>query len=219
MDLGHLSGGPAGGPARLVTLEGGEGAGKSTLARALADRLAAAGLAVLRTREPGGAPGAEAIRALLLGRDDWDPMTEAMLVSAARREHVVRTVAPALAAGTWVISDRFADSTAAYQGAAGGLGLEPCRQLAALALGPLRPDLTLVLDLASAAGIARALGRGEQNRFEALGPDFHARVREAFLAIAAAEPERCAVLDATRPAAAVLDDALAAIRARLGVAA
>ena len=173
---------------------------------------------MLRTREPGGAPGAEAVRALLLGRGDWDPMTEALLVSAARREHVVRTVGPALRAGIWVLSDRFADSTAAYQGAAGGVGADACRRLADFALDGLRPDVTLVLDLPVRAGVARAVGRGEHNRFEALGTDFHERVRAAFRAIAAAEPERCALLDASRPAAAVLDDALAVLRDRLGVA-
>ncbi len=213
MDLGHLISAL---PARLVTLEGGEGAGKSTLARALAARLAAGGLPVLRTREPGGSPGAEAVRGLLLGRGGWDPMAEAMLVSAARREHVVRTLAPALAAGIWVVCDRFSDSTAAYQGAAGGLGPEACRRLTDFALGELRPDLTLVLDLSVEAGTARALSRGEHNRFEALGPAYHARVRAAFREITAAEPERCVLLDASRPAATVLDAALTILRDRLG---
>ncbi|UFN50694.1 dTMP kinase [Roseomonas sp. OT10] len=200
---------------RFVTLEGGEGAGKSTLARALAAALAAAGQPALRTREPGGSPGAEAIRGLMLGRDGWDPLAEAMLVTAARREHLVHTIRPALEAGIWVVSDRFADSTLAYQGLAQGLGEAPCRALAELALDGLRPDLTLVLDVEPGLGTARALGRGDANRFDARDAAFHARIRRAFLDIAAAEPGRCLVLDAARPPEAVLASALAALRERL----
>ena len=201
---------------RFVTLEGGEGAGKSTLARALVAALAAAGQPALRTREPGGSPGAEAIRRLMLGRDGWDPLAEALLVTAARREHLVRTVRPALEAGIWVVSDRFADSTLAYQGIAQGLGEAPCRALAGLALEGLRPDLTLVLDVDPGLGTARAVGRGDANRFDAREAAFHARIRRAFLDIATAEPDRCAVLDAGRPAEAVLAAALDVIRHRLG---
>jgi len=207
------------GRGRFVTLEGGEGAGKTTLARSLCARLAAAGHPVLRTREPGGAPGAEAVRALLLGAPagvEWNPMSEALLVSAARREHVAATVAPMLRAGGWVVCDRFTDSTLAYQGIAGGLGREACERLAAMATGGLRPDLTLVVDVPVATGLLRARMRGEQNRFEARGVAFHGRVRDAFRAIAAADPGRCVVLDGAASAEAVLEAALAALRARLG---
>lgn len=214
---------PGAGRGRFITLEGGEGAGKTTLSRALAASLAAAGLPVLRTREPGGAPGAEAVRGLILGQGGfpgpWDPTAEAMLHFAARREHVARTIAPALEAGIWVVCDRFADSTLAYQGAGQGLSREMWERLCDLALGALRPELTLVLDLPVERGMGRALARGDANRYEMQGADFHARVRDAFLAIAGAEPGRCAVLDATQPAAEVLSQALGTVQGRLGVAA
>ena len=193
--------------ARFITLEGGEGAGKTTLSRALSARLAEEGVPVLRTREPGGAPGAEAVRGLILGQGPWDPVAEAMLHFAARREHVARTIAPALRAGIWVICDRFADSTLAYQGAGQGLSREIWERLCDLALGPLRPDLTLVLDLPPERGMRRALLRGDANRYELQDAAFHARVRAAFLEIAEAEPGRCAVLDASRPPPEVLDAA------------
>ena len=151
---------------RFITLEGGEGAGKTTLSRGLATFVEQAGHTILRTREPGGSPGAEAIRELVLGREGWDPLAEAMLMSAARREHLRKTIEPALSAGSWVISDRFADSTLAYQGDAEGVGAERCGLLASLALGEVRPDLTLILDLPVELGAARARQRGEINRFE-----------------------------------------------------
>ena len=204
---------------RFITLEGGEGAGKTTLSRTLATKLAAEGLPVLRTREPGGAPGAEAVRGLILGHGPWDPVAEAMLHFAARREHVARTILPALEAGIWVVCDRFADSTLAYQGAGQGLSREVWETLCDLTLGTLRPDLTLVLDLPPERGMGRALARGDANRYEMQRADFHARVRAAFLAIAAHEPGRCAVLDASRGPQEVLDLSLAAIRERLGIAA
>ncbi|MBW8271320.1 dTMP kinase [Caldovatus aquaticus] len=208
----------AGERGRFITLEGGEGAGKSTQARRLAAALAAAGLPVLRTREPGGAPGAEAIRALLLGGvTAWDPTAEAMLHFAARREHVLRTLRPALAAGMWVVCDRFADSTLAYQGYGQGLPRAAFDALAALTLEGLVPDLTLILDLPPELGMARVAGRGEAaTRYERLGPAFHARIRAGFRAIAAAEPERCVLVDAARPAEAVTAELLALVRARLG---
>ncbi|WP_426959862.1 dTMP kinase [Muricoccus radiodurans] len=200
---------------RFITLEGGEGAGKTTLSRALAGALAARGRPVLRTREPGGAPGAEAIRGLLLGRGPWDPVAEAMLHFAARREHLARTVLPALESGIWVVCDRFADSTLAYQGAGQGLSRDVWERLCDLALGALRPDLTLVLDLPPERGMGRALSRGDANRYEQAGDAFHARVRAAFLEIAAREPGRCAVLDAGQPAEAVLGSALGLVTERL----
>jgi dTMP kinase len=202
---------------RFITLEGGEGAGKSTQAKRLAAGLAARGLAVLRTREPGGTPGAERIRALLLGHGPWDPVAEAMMMFAARREHVVRVIRPFLDAGGWVVCDRFADSTLAYQGAQ-GLAREVWARLAEVALEGFAPDLTLVLDLPPEAGMARAAARSGADRYERMGADFHAAVRERFLAIAAAEPERCVVLDAARETGAVAGAIAGAVSARLGVA-
>ncbi|WP_270938054.1 dTMP kinase [Falsiroseomonas oryzae] len=184
-------------PGRFITLEGGEGAGKSTQARRLAAHLSGLGVPVLLTREPGGSAGAEAIRAVLLNGQGFDPVAEAMLMFAARREHVVATIRPALAAGLWVISDRFADSTRAYQCHGQGVPGEVYRRLAELALEGLSPDLTLILDVPPDAGMARAAARGAAaDRYERLDTGFHARVRAGFLAIAAAEPERCQVIDA-----------------------
>ncbi|MBO1079517.1 dTMP kinase [Roseomonas haemaphysalidis] len=206
-------------PARFITLEGGEGAGKTTLSLRLATALAAAGVPVLRTREPGGAPGAEALRALMLhGGVAWDPVAEAMLMFAARREHVAKTIRPALDAGIWVVCDRFADSTLAYQCHGHGLDRTVWQRLAEVALDGFAPDLTLVLDLPPDAGMARALSRGAPDRFERMGAAFHARVHAAFLAIAEAEPERCAVLDAAQPPDAVFAAAASAVAARLGIA-
>jgi dTMP kinase len=201
---------------RFITLEGGEGAGKSTQARLLEAALAAAGHRVVRTREPGGAPGAEAIRGVLLGQGPWDGVAECLLHFAARREHVVRTIRPALAAGAWVISDRFADSTMAYQVYGQGVARGVFDALAAVALEGLRPDLTLVLDIGPGEGLARAAARGETNRYEALDPDFHERVRAGFRAIASAEPGRCAVVDATAAPEGVAAEILRLVRARLG---
>jgi dTMP kinase len=210
---------------RFITLEGGEGAGKSTQARRLAAELAAGGVPVLRTREPGGAPGAETVRGLLLGGGgdaasrSWDGLAEAMLHFAARREHVACTIEPALAAGIWVVCDRFADSTLAYQGFGQGVPRSSLDGLATIALGELRPDLTLILDIAPEEGLARAAARGVANRYEALSSGFHARVRDGFRAIAAAEPERCLVVDATDSPEGVAAAVLAAVRARLRPAA
>ena len=206
-------------PARFITLEGGEGAGKTTLSLRLATALAAAGVPVLRTREPGGAPGAEALRDLMLhGGVAWDPVAEAMLMFAARREHLAKTIRPALDAGIWVVCDRFADSTLAYQCHGHGLDRTVWQRLAELALDGFAPDLTLVLDLPPDAGMARALSRGAPDRFERMGAAFHARVHAAFLAIAEAEPERCAVLDAAQSPDAVFAAAASAVAARLGIA-
>lgn len=203
-------------PGRFITFEGGEGAGKSTQSRLLAAHLSALGIPVLLTREPGGSAGAEAIRALILGGQGFDPVAEAMLMFAARREHLVATIRPALAAGMWVISDRFADSTRAYQCHGQGVPGEVYRRLADLALEGCVPDLTLVLDLPPEAGMVRAAARGAAaDRYERLDAGFHARVRAGFLAIAAAEPGRCVVLDATRPVEQVAAAVAAAVEARL----
>ncbi|MGG5885617.1 dTMP kinase [Falsiroseomonas sp. HC035] len=184
-------------PGRFITLEGGEGAGKSTQARYLAAHLAGRGLPVLLTREPGGAPGAEAMRRVLLSGAGLDPVAEALLVFAARRDHWVATIRPALAAGIWVVSDRFADSSRAYQGHAQGVKAGTIESLAWIALEGQEPDLTVVLDLPVELGLARARQRGvAADRYERLDAGFHARVREGFRAIAAAEPGRCALLDA-----------------------
>jgi dTMP kinase len=200
---------------RFITLEGGEGAGKSTQARILAEQLAARGLPVLLTREPGGAPGAEAVRTVLLGAGPWDGVAECMLHFAARREHVARSVGPALDAGAWVVCDRFADSTLAYQCFGQGVPRAVWEALAGAALGALRPDLTVVLDLPPETGLARAAARGETNRYEALDPAFHARVRAGFRAIAAAEPGRCVVADATDSPEGVAAAILSAVQSRL----
>jgi dTMP kinase len=205
-------------PGRFITLEGGEGAGKSTQARRLAAHLSARGIPVLVTREPGGSAGAEKIRGLLLDGQGFDAVAEAMLMFAARREHVTATIRPALAAGMWVISDRFADSTRAYQCHGQGVPGEVYRRLADLALEGLAPDLTLILDIPPEAGMARAASRGvAADRYERLDQGFHARVRAGFLAIAAAEPGRCAVVDATGDAEAVFATLAKVVEERLGV--
>lgn len=207
----------------FITLEGGEGAGKSTLIRALAARLVAAGHQVLTTREPGGSPGAEAIRTVLLDASlgDLDATTQALLFAAARRDHVNATVRPALAAGKVVLCDRFIDSTRAYQGAGGALSRALIRRLETLAIGRTRPHLTLILDLDPDIGMARAAARhgnvlATSDRFEAKSLAFHRAVRAEFLAIAAAEPARCVVVDAAQGVDAVLAAAWAAVSARLG---
>jgi dTMP kinase len=187
---------------RFITFEGGDGAGKTTQVRRLGALLSARGLDVLLTREPGGSPGGEEIRRLLVegvaGR--WDALTEALLHLAARREHVVRAVQPALDAGRWVISDRFADSTVAYQGYAQNVGVDRVRALNAAILGPLRPDLTLILDLAPAQALARMRVRGQPpDRYDGMDADFHRRLRDAFTEIATAEPDRCVLIDAAAP--------------------
>ena len=187
---------------RFITFEGGEGAGKTTHARLLADALRAAGLDVVETREPGGTPGAEQIRELLIhgevGR--WDAMSEALLHFAARRDHVRRVIQPALAAGKWVLSDRFADSTMAYQGYGHGLGREVIEQLYALTVGALVPDLTVVLDLPIDVGLRRTAKRREKDeRYMKLGRNFHERVRSGFSEIVSRNSSRCILLSSDEP--------------------
>ena len=188
----------------FITFEGGEGAGKSTQLRRLADRLAhpkndGPALEVVSTREPGGSPGAEAIRALLVtgAVDRWSPLTETLLMYAARRDHIERVIAPALARGATVLCDRFFDSTRAYQGAGGGAPTDLINALEVHVVAEVVPDLTLVFDLPVSVGLARAAARGEgEARFEAKGLEFHERLRDAFLQIADIEPRRCVVIDA-----------------------
>lgn len=183
---------------RFITLEGGEGSGKSTQGRLLADALRAQGHEVVVTREPGGTPGGESIRSLLVSGDPdrWTPWSEALLMTAARVDHVARTIRPALERGATVICDRYIDSTRAYQGAGRGLADSALTRLHDEAVG-LWPDLTLVLLLDQAAGLARAAARGtSEARFEAIGGDFHARVQAFFAALPGAEPGRCRAVDA-----------------------
>jgi dTMP kinase len=206
---------------RFVTLEGGEGAGKSTQLRLLAQALGAAGVAVVATREPGGSPGAEQIRDLLVngGIGRWEPMTEALLHFAARRDHLTKTVWPALDRGSWVLSDRFADSTRAYQGYGHGVDLAAIERLYKDTAGDFAPDLTLILDIPVAVGLSRAAARaGGEDRYEKMDLGFHRRLREGFLAIALREPERCLVIDADRPVADVQKSIRTAIGLRLGIA-
>lgn len=205
---------------RFITFEGGEGAGKSTQVRRLAERLKASGLDVVATREPGGSPGAESIRALLVTgeADRWSPVTETLLMYAARRDHIERVIAPALGRGAWVICDRFADSTRAYQGAGGGTDPALIAALEDKVLGEARPDLTLLVDLPVEAGLARASERaGGEDRFESKGAAFHERLRAAFLAIAAAEPARCAVIDGSQSMDAVEAAIWGEVQRRLAV--
>ena len=197
---------------RFITLEGGEGVGKSVQAKRLEERLSALGIAVVRTREPGGSSGAEALReAILCGfASDFNPAGQAFLFSAARVDHLDKTILPALARGAWVVSDRFADSTRAYQGAAGNLPHAFIASLEDLTVGANRPDLTLILDLDPEVGLERAAVRrqtGPADRFESEGLPFHKTLRQAFLDIATAEPSRCVVIDADRSE----DDVAAAI--------
>jgi dTMP kinase len=185
---------------RFISFEGGEGAGKSTQARRLAERLIALDRRVTLTREPGGTFGAEELRALLVNgaTDRWSPVTETLLMYAARRDHIERLILPALDQGEWVICDRFADSTRAYQGAGGAVDPALIGALEKHVLENAVPDLTLIFDLPVEIGLERAnvRGGGAEGRFEAKGADFHVRLREKFLEIAAGEPDRCVVIDA-----------------------
>lgn len=203
--------------AHLITLEGGEGAGKSTQARLLAAALESRGISVLLTREPGGAPGADRLRALLLGGEvEWSPIAETLLHFAARAEHVERTIRPALARGMIVVCDRFADSTMAYQGYGQGADRALITMLTRT-IG-LVPDLTIVLDVEPAIAASRLKQRGgDPDRYERLDADFHARVRAGFRSIAGAELARCVVVDAGGSEAEVHRSVLAAVADRLRV--
>lgn len=203
---------------KFITIEGGEGAGKSTQIRLLADWLRECGIALTITREPGGSPGAETIRKLLVegSADRWDATTEALLHSAARRDHLVRMVWPALEKGDWVVCDRFADSTKAYQGYGHGLPLEAIDDLYRLTVGDFRPDLTIILDLPVEEGLARAARRaGRETRYESMDVAFHRRLRDGFLEIARADPLRCSVVDAAMAMDIVQMEVRAAVERRL----
>ena len=208
---------------RFITLEGGEGAGKSTQQRRLVARLQATGLAVVATREPGGSPRAEEIRTLVLSgaAERLGPTAEALLFAAARADHLDKTIRPALARGDWVVCDRFADSTRAYQGAAGGIDPHVLQALERIVVGDTRPDLTLVLDLPVETGLARAKARrgsGGVDRFEGEPQAFHEALRRAFTVIAAREPERCALIDASGSEDEVAAAVWTAVAGRLGLA-
>jgi dTMP kinase len=185
---------------KFITIEGGEGTGKSTQVGLLAKGLEAAGIDVLVTREPGGSPGAEEIRMLLVtgATDRWSPMTEALLHYAARCDHLEKTVLPALEAGRWVISDRFADSTMAYQGYGHGLGRKTVNALHRLVVGDFAPDLTLILDMPVELGLSRAEERAVgEDRYERMDRAFHERLRDAFKDIAHRDLRRCVAIMAT----------------------
>ena len=198
---------------RFISLEGGEGVGKSTQAKALAEALRSRGVDVVVTREPGGSEGAEAIRQLLLsGSDDrWSGQAEALLFAAGRADHVAKTIRPALEVGQWVLSDRFVDSSLAYQGGAGGLGIEAVRAINAFGIGEDFPDRTLVLTLDGAAERARARDTDGSDRIGGRPDDYHRRVEAAFHIIAAEEPERVKLVDAAGSAEQVTRRLLEAV--------
>ena len=204
---------------RFITLDGGDGAGKTLQAARLRDALEARGVSTLLTREPGGSPGAEEIRRLLVSGpvERWEPLAEAMLHAAARRDHLLQTIEPALDQGFWVISDRFVDSMIVYQGYGQGADLDVLERISTLSLGGFEPDLTLVLDIPVAEGLRRAEVRAGSNRYERMGTEFHERVREGFLARASAEPERFAVVDATTDPDTVGREILDIVASRLPV--
>jgi dTMP kinase len=198
---------------RFITLEGGEGVGKSTQAKALAEALRDRGLDVLVTREPGGSEGAEKIRELLLAgaEEQWGAQAEALLFAAARADHVEKVIRPALESGRWVLCDRFVDSSLAYQGGAGGLGIETIRSINAVAVGDVFPDRTLVLSLDEGADRARARDSGSSDRIGGRADDYHRKVEAAFRIIAAEEPERVQLVDASGSAEEVTKRLLDAI--------
>lgn len=200
----------------FVTFEGGEGAGKTLQRDKLAAWLTYGGDAVVATREPGGSEHGEAIRALLLEPGSpWSPVAQTFLMAAARREHVRETIAPARQQGVWVISDRFHDSTAAYQGAGDGVGKELIDNVAAAAVDGWFPDLTLILDIAPDRGLARARDRGDANVYEGRELGYHQRVRDCFRKLALEQPDRCVVIDAGADPDTVHEQVVSVVRARL----
>jgi dTMP kinase len=195
---------------RFITFEGGEGTGKSTHAALLVQRLRSFGIGVVLTREPGGSPGAEIIRHVLLSgaAKPLGANAEAILFAAARDDHVRSTIEPALAAGHWVVCDRFTDSTRVYQGTVGHVDPLLIHGLERITVGELKPDVTFILDVPADVGLARAIkrrGDGEADRFEQEQIEFHEKLREAFLVLGAGEPNRCVLIDATAPKTEVAD--------------
>lgn len=214
-------------PGVFITFEGGDGTGKSTQLRLLCDALAARGVDVVKTREPGGTPQAERIRDLLLQRDSgsFDPLSEALLLFAARREHLVNVIEPSLQGGKWVISDRFVDSTRAFQGYGMGLDKGAIETLYKMVAGDRVPDLTFIFDIDPQLGLERSgrkkaaadtAAEATEDRYERMGLAFHTRLREGFLATAKAEPHRCVVIDATQSIEAVAAAVLAEVERRFG---
>ena len=206
-------------PGRFITLEGGEGAGKSTQIQVVKDYLEARGIDVIVTREPGGTPVGQKIRNLLVSgdKDKWSPLSETLLILADRAAHLERVIRPALADGKYVVCDRFFDSTRAYQGIAGGLGLEIIHNLQQPVLGTTLPDVTLLLDIDPEKGLSRAQERGGDLRFESKTLAYHQTLRQAFLDFAKQEPERMVVIDADRDIEAVSTDIITVLGERLDV--
>ncbi|NCG11138.1 MAG: dTMP kinase [Alphaproteobacteria bacterium] len=206
-------------PGRFITLEGGEGAGKSTQIQVVKDYLEARGIDVVVTREPGGTPVGQEIRNLLVSgdKDKWSPLSETLLILADRAAHLERVIRPALADGKYVVCDRFFDSTGAYQGIAGGLGLEVIHNLQQPVLGTTLPDVTLLLDIDPEKGLSRAQERGGDLRFESKTLAYHQTLRQAFLDFAKQEPERMVVIDADRDIEAVSTDIITVLGERLDV--
>jgi dTMP kinase len=205
---------------RFITFEGGEGTGKSSHAAQLAQRLRAMGIGVVLTREPGGSPGAEIIRHVLLSgaAEPLGPEAEAILFAAARDDHIRHTIAPALARGRWVICDRFTDSTRVYQGEVGGVDDKLLRALERVTVGDLKPDLTFVLDVPADDGLARAeklRDGGASDRFESQALNFHERLRDAFRLVALLEPKRCVLIDSAGERADVAELIWNAVKERL----
>jgi len=203
---------------RFITFEGGEGAGKTTQARLLAERLRERGIDTVQTREPGGSPGAEEIRAIAVSGDAerWSARTETLLMYASRSDHLERKILPALEEGKWVVCDRFADSSRAYQGAGGGAPESLIEALDKHVVGDNQPNLTVVFDIPVEVGLERAFGRGLfETRFESKGLEFHQKLREGFLAVAERHPERCVVLDATGEVEEVAERLWAVVEERL----
>jgi dTMP kinase len=194
---------------RFITFEGGDGSGKSTQIRRLAAELEARKIAAVVTREPGGSPGAEEIRALVLRGDParWNPLTEALLFYAARADHTERLIKPALAEGKWVISDRYSDSSYAYQGGGRGLARETVRRIESIAIDDFKPDLTIILDMEVEIGLKRSIERhgNPETRFEEMDVAVHERMRKTFLDIARRNPDRCVVIPADRTVDEVAD--------------
>ena len=206
---------------RFITFEGGEGTGKTTQIKLLAEALQRAGINVITTREPGGSKGGEAIRQLVVSgnADRWQPATEALLFMAARLDHVETVIKPALANGNWVLCDRFFDSTLVYQGIAKHVGVEWLRGIYHQLLGNFAPDLTLLLDMDPAAGLKRATARGNktESRFESMGLEYHRRIREGFLSLAKAHGERIRIIDASASRANVHEAIITTVRKRFDV--
>jgi dTMP kinase len=205
---------------RFITFEGGEGTGKSVQASMLANRLRGLGLSVVLTREPGGSPGAEIIRHVILSgaAKPFGAHAEAILFAAARDDHIRHTIQPALERGRWVISDRFADSTRVYQGTLGNVDPKLIQGLERITIGDLKPDITFILDLPTEIGLARAQARRgdeEADRFERESVEFHAKLRDAFRVLALSEPDRCVLIDASAPSATVAERVWKVISERL----